>query len=198
MMTRASCSSVDIPLVDDRALALVLDVGERELLSEDVRQLVESELYFQGMIAGLIARLLAISFTVLLAPRERIARVPIALRNASLLLVAKAQLRDVDVGNWNRDDVFPLAAEQLASGDVLAQILPNPTANDVAEPGMILVDAQRHPLLPHVAPREDTGDVRENIRRRRLIVAVVLDEPVLDDVDLVLRLLVDDVGDEAR
>src|SRR5690606_5437079 len=52
--------------------------------------------------------------------------------------------------------------------------------------------------LLHVAAGEDARDVAQDVVGRRLVVPVVLDEAPLDDLDLVLRVLVDDVGHEAR
>src|SRR5215212_4646772 len=43
----------------------------------------------------------------------------------------------------------------------------------------------------HVAAGEDAGDVVQHVGGRVLVVAVVADQPALDDVDLLLRVLVD-------
>ena len=48
----------------------------------------------------------------------------------------------------------------------------------------------------HVAPGEDAGDVVEHVVGRVLVVAVVADQAALDDVDLLLRVLVDHAGDQ--
>ena len=48
-----------------------------------------------------------------------------------------------------------------------------------------------------VAAGEDAGDVVQDVGRRVLVVAVVADQAALDDVDLLLRVLVDDAGDQA-
>src|SRR5690606_15065252 len=45
---------------------------------------------------------------------------------------------------------------------------------------------------------EDRRDVGQHVGRGDLVVPVVADETLLDDLDLLLRFLVDDVGDEAR
>src|SRR5215210_5865941 len=50
----------------------------------------------------------------------------------------------------------------------------------------------------HVAAGEDAGDIVQHVGRRVLVVAVVADQPLLDDVDLLLRVLVDHAGDQAR
>ena len=46
-------------------------------------------------------------------------------------------------------EVVPaLPPEQLSLGDVLAEVLTDTAAHDVAEPGMILVDAERQVVTP--------------------------------------------------
>ena len=77
---------------------------------------------------------------------DRIAGITVALAGASLLLVAEAEAGNVDLGDRDRDDVLPLAADELALGDVLPEILPDPAANDVPEAGVVLVDLERHRL----------------------------------------------------
>src|SRR5271170_4204712 len=47
-----------------------------------------------------------------------------------------------------------------------------------------------------VAAGEDRRDIVEHVGRADLVIAEVLDEPRLDDVDLLLRVLVDDGADE--
>src|SRR5690242_17945654 len=48
-----------------------------------------------------------------------------------------------------------------------------------------------------VAAGEDAGDVVQDVGGRVLVVAVVADQPGLDDVDLLLGVLVHDAGDQA-
>src|SRR5690606_18516609 len=52
--------------------------------------------------------------------------------------------------------------------------------------------------FPHVPPREDARDEVQHVRRAHVAVAVLVDEPALHDVDLLLRLLVQHAGDQAR
>jgi len=51
-------------------------------------------------------------------------------------------------------------------------------------------------LSLRVAPGEDARHVVEHIRRRLLVIPEVLDHPLLDDVDLGLRHVIHDAGDE--
>ena len=62
-------------------------------------------------------------------------------------------------------------------------------------PGRLRPGAREASVL-RVAAREDGGDVVEHVGRADFVVAEVLDEPRLDDVDLLLRVLVDDRGDQ--
>jgi hypothetical protein len=55
-------------------------------------------------------------------------------------------MRNVDLGDRDRDEVFALAPDEFALRDVLAEILSDPPANDRAESGVVLVDLERHRL----------------------------------------------------
>jgi len=147
--THAPHAHVAIALIDDAALAFVFDVGQRQLFAQDARQLVERDLDLQRVLAGALARLLALT-GLRLALAKRIPRVALALSHATLL-VAVAKARDVDLRNRNGNYILALAAQQLTLGDVLAQILADFTANDMAEAPVILVDLQGHatPVYPH-------------------------------------------------
>src|SRR5262245_53428620 len=64
---------------------------------------------------------------------DRVADVAVALANAAALLGAIAELRDVDLGQWDRDVLAPLAADHLALRHIFAQILFDLAAYDLAE-----------------------------------------------------------------
>src|SRR5690606_26927829 len=53
-------------------------------------------------------------------------------------------------------------------------------------------------VLLHVAAREDARHEVQHVRRADVAVAVLVDQPALDHVDLLLRLPVQDAGHEAR
>ena len=95
------------------------------------------------MIAGAIARLLALP-RLLLALAERVADLTLALPDAALLLVAVLEVRDVDLRQRDRDRVLALLRDHLALRDVLAQVLFDLAANDLAEASVIEVDLLRH------------------------------------------------------
>src|SRR4029078_3576981 len=56
--------------------------------------------------------------------------------------------RPVDLRKRNRNQILPLAPDQLALRDVLAQVLLDLPANDVAEAAMVWIDSQRHLSSP--------------------------------------------------
>src|ERR1700759_1366028 len=85
-----------------------------------------------------------------------------------------------------------------ASTDTAVQMRTNadakkPTRARAAPGGLVQLQPR---LFLDVAASKDAGDERQGVVGRGLVVSVVLDQPTLDDVDLVLRLLVDDVGHE--
>ena len=125
----------------------------------------------------------------------------VALTDATGCFVAETQLGDVDVREReSRRCLSPAcrAARPLLRCTCGGSAL-NPTADDLAEPGMILrtsLNSQRRCPLGAPLRRPSRICWRHVVQarpwRRRFAVAVVLLQPVLHDVDLVLRVLVDD------
>src|SRR5690606_22845260 len=100
----------------------------------------------------------------LLLAAERIALLAVALPDAALLLVPVAQLGDVDLRDRDGHDVLALLPDQLSLRDVLAEVLPYATTDDLLEPPVVLVDAEGHAgLLLHVAAGEDARDVAQDV-----------------------------------
>ncbi len=106
-------AGVAILLVDQLALALVLDVGQLELLAEDRGELVERHVDFDDVLPRALARLLAAVALALFAA-DRVARLAVALPRAALLFVAVAKMRNVDLRNRDRDEVLALSPDELA------------------------------------------------------------------------------------
>ena len=97
---------------DDALFALGLDARQLQLLAEDLRQLLHRHVDLEQVLARPIAGL-ALARLRLALP-ERIARVAVALADAARLLVAEAEVRNVDLRQGNRDDFLALLAEHLA------------------------------------------------------------------------------------
>src|SRR6185312_8315635 len=91
-----------------------------------------------------LARLLADALLLAAVAADRVARIAVALTGAPLLPIGEAEARDVDLRDRDRDQVLPLASDQLPLRDVLAEVLPDAPADDAAEPRVVLVDLQRH------------------------------------------------------
>ena len=140
----ATDAGVAILRVDDLALALVLDVRELELLAEDVRELLERDVDLEAVLAGALAGLLAALALLALFAAHRVAGLAVALACATLLLVAEAEARDIDLRDGDGDEVLALPPDELALRDVLAQVLPDLAADDRAEPRVVLIDLQGH------------------------------------------------------
>ena len=92
-----------------------------------------------GLIAGL-ARAVGVG----IALAQAVAHVALPLPHAAAVLAAEAEARPVDLRQRDRDQILPLAPDQLALRDVLAQVLLDLPAHDVAEAAMVWVDPQRH------------------------------------------------------
>src|SRR4029077_8741208 len=108
---------IAVLLTDDALLALGLDVGQLQLLAEDLRQLLERQLDLQRVLALLVARL-ARPVLARLALAQRVADLALPLPYAALVLAAEAEARHVDLRQRDRHHVLALAPDQLALRDV--------------------------------------------------------------------------------
>ena len=98
-----------------------LDLGQLQLLAQNLGKLLKRQIHFELMVAGLIASL-PLPFAVLrVALADRIARLAIALAHAALFLIAEPKARDLDLRQRDRDHVLALAADHLAVGDVFLE-----------------------------------------------------------------------------
>src|SRR5207247_1985635 len=70
--------------------------------------------------------------------------VAVALPDAPLLLVAEPEAGNVDLRNRDRYEILPFSADELAVGDVLAEVLADFAPNDVPEPRVVLIDLEAH------------------------------------------------------
>ena len=128
---------------DDLLGALGLDARQLELLAQDLGELLQRDLDLEQVLARSIAGLLPCA-RLLFALAERIAALALALPDAALLLVAELEVRDVDLRQRDRDRVLALLRDHLALRDVLAEVLLDLAADDLAEAAVIEIDLLRH------------------------------------------------------
>src|SRR6201999_3202803 len=103
------------------------------------------QLDLERVVARLIARL-ARAVGVGIALAEAVADVALPLPHAALVLAAEAEARDVDLRQRDRHLVLALAPDELALRDVLAQVLLDLPAHDVAEAAVVGVDPEGHQI----------------------------------------------------
>ncbi len=68
-----------------------------------------------------------------LAGRDGSADFALSLADAARAVLAVAEVRHVELGNGNADQIATLAADHLAVGDILPQILANLAADNLSE-----------------------------------------------------------------
>ena len=95
------------------------------------------------MLAGVAARL-ALTWFAVFARRDRLAGLTFTLANAAAAVLSVAEVGHVELGERDADEVVPLAADHLAVGDVLPQVLAYLPANDLFEPRRVAVDFHYH------------------------------------------------------
>src|SRR5205814_280787 len=117
--------------------ALGLDVRQLQLLTEDRRQLVHRDLDLEQMLAWLVAGL---ALGVLRIFTEYIPRIAVALPHPARLLRPETKMRNVNLRQRDGDKLLALLAEHLPLRNVLAQVLFDFSANDLAKSPVILID----------------------------------------------------------
>ena len=148
-------ADVFVLLRDDPLLALGLDARELQLLAHDLRQLLQRQLDLQRVFARLIAGL-ARPVGVRIALAQAVAHVALPLPHAAAILAAEPEARPVDLRQRDRDQVLALPPDQLALRDVLAQVLLDLPAHDVAEAAMVRVYPKSHLRSPSRRPGRRT------------------------------------------
>jgi hypothetical protein len=139
----ASNARVPFLLRPDDALTLVLDRGELEFFSENVCQFIQRDIDLECVLPAALPCLSRALFDLTLFTNS-IAGLSLALPDAARLLAAKDEARNVDLRDGDRHQVLALSAQDLALGNVLAQVLANAPAHDLAKARMVSIDLQRH------------------------------------------------------
>ena len=99
-----------------------LDEGQLELAPEHLGQLLELDLDLQDVLPLLIPRR-AFALALALLRVDRVALLARALAHAVLLVLAEAEVRQLDLRHGHADRALATAGDQLGGRQVLAQIL---------------------------------------------------------------------------
>ncbi len=92
-----------------RLLPLFSNRRQLQLLAQDIGQLVERDVHFEHVIAGVFAGLAGAVLLVLAGlAADRVASVSFTLTDAALLLVPEGEARDVDLRDRIETRSFPL------------------------------------------------------------------------------------------
>ena len=75
---------------------------------------------------------------------DRLALFAVALADAAGAVLAEAEVRHVELRQGDADEIATLAADHLAVGDVLPQVLADPAADDLSEAALIAFDFHDH------------------------------------------------------
>ena len=141
--THVPDARVPIALGDDLLLAPRLDARELELLAEDFGELRHRHLDLEGLLTLALAGLALAALTRLpLALAEGVAGLAVPLADTAAVLRVVLEPRGVDLRQRDRDPILALLADQLAARDVLLEVLANPSADDLAKPRVVLLDAR--------------------------------------------------------
>ena len=73
-------------------------------------------------------------------------------RADALRVVAVAEVRQLDAADGDADQVLAFLADQLALGEELAQVLPDPSLDDLAEALVIFFDLEDHVVARQPRP----------------------------------------------
>src|SRR6185436_8918511 len=95
---------------------------------------IQSNFHFEDVLAFIQSRLAV----------QRVAGLPLALAHAARGLGAEADAGDLDLRKRDGDDVLPLAADELALGQVLAELLLDDAADDLLEALDVAIDLPKH------------------------------------------------------
>src|SRR5687767_1670701 len=96
------------------------------------------------MPAARIASRGAVAVLWIAALGDRLAFFTVTLPYAASSVVAKPEMRHIELRDWDTNKIATLAADHLAVRDVFAKILPDPAAYDLSEAALIPLDFHDH------------------------------------------------------
>ena len=114
-------------------LSLGLDARQLEFFAEDVGQLVERDVDLEDVLPRIFPAHSALPLVI----ADRLTRLAVALSDAAGVVVAVTEARQIDPVYGDADEVLALFADQLAARQKLAQILADPSLDDLAEALMV-------------------------------------------------------------
>src|SRR5262249_29702621 len=128
----------------DVLLAARLDSGQGQFLAKYRCELFERELDFENMPSRLAAGAVAIA-----RPRwpQGRAYIAFALSDSSRSAAAEAELGNLNLGQWDADEVLPLLADHFPAADVFAQVALHLAADKLAKTLVIAFDSLSHSCL---------------------------------------------------
>src|SRR5262249_49963811 len=128
---------------DDIGAALGRDPGQFEPFAENLRELVERQLDLEDVMPGSIARL-SLALLPLTRAANRGADVAWALSDPAAVLGPVAEFGNIDLRQWDGDQLAPGLADHLAVRDVLSQVGLDLPADDLLETVGIPLDFSHH------------------------------------------------------
>src|SRR5215831_142389 len=94
------------------------------------------------MFTGEVAGLGVVPFLRIYA--ERVSDLAVSLPHPAFLTAAVSEMRDVNLGKGDADEVAALFSDELTVGDELAQLFFNPSPDDLLETVVVLFDLENH------------------------------------------------------
>src|SRR5271157_49770 len=135
-------AGVLVLLFNDVGAALGRDPGQCKLFTQDLGKVIHGELDLKDMMARCLGGPLA-RLAVAGSP-DRGPHVAGPLPYSATVLGPVAELGDLDLRQWDRHELAARLADQLAVGDVLAQVRLDLPADDLLEPIGISIDFSDH------------------------------------------------------
>src|SRR5690554_5460900 len=113
---------IAIAFCDDLCLAAIFEARELKLIFDDIEKLIELELEFEGVFAGLIAGLPRLA-TLLTLARDWRARLALALAQSAAFFVGEAEARELNPRDGDLHGPLSLAPHEVFMSDIFFEVL---------------------------------------------------------------------------